>query len=360
MEIIHETILEVNINRLKSNFNYLKGKLKAKTKIIAVMKAYAYGHGDIILAKKLEEIGVHALWVADFEEGSRLRESGIHIPIIIANPGTKSTKKIIDNKLDVVIYNFKLLQLYGGLNKEICIHIKFNTGMNRYGFNPDERELLAKALLKYPKLKLQSICSHLAATENPKKDEFTNKQFLVFDVICTAFFRELGYEVDRHILNTNGVLRFEKNECEMVRLGIGLYGVADDNHLQQIGTLKSVVTQVRKITQGNQIGYNASFVASTDMQIGIIPFGYADGLNRKLSAKNGVVIINNTPCPIIGKISMDSCIVDLSHIAAKAGDEVIIFGKENTVLSIAKKLDTIPYEIFATLNRRIKRVYADY
>ena len=144
----------------------------------------------------------------------------------------------------------------------------------------------------------------------------------------------------------------------MVRLGIGLYGVADDNHLEQISTLKSVVSQVRNITQGDQIGYDASFVASTDMQIGIIPFGYADGLNRKLSIKNGVVIINNTHCPIIGKISMDSCIVDLSNTDTKAGDEVIIFGTENTVLSIAKKLDTIPYEIFTTLNRRIKRVYA--
>jgi len=358
MGIIHETILKVNINRLKSNFTYLKSKLKTKTKIIAVMKAYAYGHGDIILAKKLEEFGVHALWVADFEEGSRLRENGVQIPIIIANPGAKSTKKIIENNLDVVIYNFKLLQLYGELNKEICIHIKFNTGMNRYGFNPDEIELLAKVLLKYPKLKIQSICSHLAATDNPKKDEFTNKQFLVFDRICTTFFQELGYEVDRHILNTNGVLRFAKNEYEMVRLGIGLYGIADDNHLQQISTLKSVVAQVRKITQGDQIGYNASFVAATDMQIGIIPFGYADGLNRKLSAKNGAVIINNTHCPIIGKISMDSCIVNLSNTATKTGDEVIIFGTENTVLSIAKKLDTIPYEIFATLNRRIKRVYS--
>ena len=134
--------------------------------------------------------------------------------------------------------------------------------------------------------------------------------------------------------------------------------VANDNHLQQISTLKSVVAQVRKIRKGEQIGYDASFVASTDMQIGIIPFGYADGLNRKLSIKNGVVIINNTHCPIIGKISMDSCIVDLSNTATKAGDEVIIFGTANTVLSIAKKLDTIPYEIFSTLNRRIKRVYS--
>ena len=288
MEIIHESILEVNINQLKSNFLYLQSKLQEKTKIIAVIKAYAYGHGDIILAKKLEEFGAHGFWVADFEEGSRLRESGIHIPIIIANPGTKSTKKIIDNKLDIVIYNFKLLHLYGEINKEICVHIKFNTGMNRYGFNTDEIDILAKALLKYPKLKIKSICSHLAATENPKKDKFTNKQILIFDIISESFFQKIGYEVDRHILNTNGVLRFGKNQYEMVRLGIGLYGVSDDHNLKQIGTLKSVVSQVRSITKGDQIGYNTSFIAIEDMKIGIIPFGYADGLNRKLSTKTGL------------------------------------------------------------------------
>ncbi len=357
MGITHETILEVNISHLKSNFTYLKSKLKTDTKIIAIVKAYAYGHGDIVLAEKLEKLGVHALWVADFEEGGRLRESGINIPIIVANPGTKSTNQIIKNKLDVVIYNFKLLQIYGELNTDIGIHIKFNTGMNRYGFNPDEIELLVKTLNKYPKLKLQSICSHLAATDNPKKDEFTNKQCLIFDNICTTFFTTLRYKVDRHILNTNGVLRFANKEYEMVRLGIGLYGVADDKNLQQISTLKSVVSQVRSITKEDQIGYDAFFVATKDMKIGIIPFGYADGLNRKLSEKNGTVLVHNIPCPILGKISMDSCIIDLSNTNAKTGDEVIIFGKENTISSIAKKLETIPYEIYATLNRRIKRVY---
>ena len=144
----------------------------------------------------------------------------------------------------------------------------------------------------------------------------------------------------------------------MVRLGIGLYGIADNKYLGQISTLKSVVSQVRKIMSGDHIGYDASFIAPTDMCIGVVPFGYADGLNRKLCGKNGVVIINNTSCPIIGKISMDSCMVDLSNTTAKTGDEVIIFGPKNTVLSIAKKLDTIPYEIFATLNRRIKRIYS--
>jgi len=359
MEIIHETILAVNLNKLADNFNYLKGKLHANTKIIAVVKAHAYGHGDIAVSSKLEELGAHALWVADFEEGTRLRKSGICIPIIIANPGTKSTTQIIENKLDVVIYNFELLQIYGELDREIRIHVKFNTGMNRYGFNPDEVEELVSTLQQYPKLKIQSICSHLSASDNSEKDNFTKTQFLVFDKIFDAFSKGINQKIDRHILNTNGVLRFAEKEYEIVRLGIGMYGVSTDQNLQQISTLKSVIAQVRTIKKGSQVGYDASFVATEDMTIGIIPFGYADGLNRKLSAQDGVIIVQNISCPIIGKISMDSCMIDLKGTTGKIGDKVIIFGKENTISSIANKLSTIPYEIFASLNRRIKRVYSD-
>ena len=182
----------------------------------------------------------------------------------------------------------------------------------------------------------------------------------MFEKICSLFFERIGYKVDRHILNTNGVLRFTKKEYEMVRIGIGLYGITNDKKLRQISTFKSIITQVRTIKKGERIGYDTSFVAIKDMKMGIIPLGYADGLNRKLSAEKGLVLIHNVPCPIIGEISMDSSIVNLNNTDAKSGDEVIIFGTENTVLSIAEKLDTIPYEIFATLNRRIKRVYSDY
>ena len=360
MRITHETILEISLNYLKNNFIYLQKKLNTNTKVIAVVKAYAYGHGDIVIAKKMEEFGAHALWVADFEEGGRLRKSGIKIPIIIANPGIKSTKKIIEHKLDIVIYNFKLLKIYGELNEAINIHIKYNTGMNRYGFNTTDTESLIKILNKYPKLKLQSICSHLAASENPEKDNFTENQFNLFEKTCSLFFERIGYKVDRHILNTNGVLRFSNKEYEMVRIGIGLYGIANDKNLRQISAFKSTITQVRTIKKGDRIGYDASFIAKKDMKMGIVPLGYADGLNRKLGAEKGFFLIHNVPCPIIGKISMDSSIVNLNNTEAKSGDEVIIFGIENTVLSIAKKLDTIPYEIFATLNRRIKRVYSDY
>ena len=357
MKIIHETILEVNLDKLANNFNYLKSKLNPDTKIIAVVKAYAYGHGDIAISSYLEKLGVHALWVADFEEGTRIRKSGIKIPIIIANPGTKSTQQIIDNKLDVVIYNSELLHLYGKLNKEIRIHIKFDTGMNRYGFDASEVNELVANLQKYPKLKTQSICSHLAASDNSTEDSFTNAQFQVFEKVSSSFSKGINQLIDTHILNTNGVLRFPNKEYEMVRLGIGLYGVSNDDNLQQISTLKSVISQVRIIKKGSKVGYDASFLAKEDMRIGVVPFGYADGLNRKLSTNNGVIIVQNIACPIIGKISMDSCMIDLKGTTAKIGDEVVIFGDKNTISSIANKLSTIPYEIFSSLNRRIKRIY---
>jgi alanine racemase len=358
MNIIHETILEVSLKKLTNNFNYLKSKLKPDTKIIAVVKAYAYGHGDIAIASYLEKLGVHALWVADFEEGTRIRKSGIQVPIIIANPGTKSTQQIIDNKLDVVIYNSELLHLYGKLDKKIRIHIKFDTGMNRYGFDNSQVDKLVADLQKYPKLKIQSICSHLAASDNSEKDSFTNEQFQVFDNLSNSFSKGFNKLIDRHILNTNGVLRFPKKEYEMVRLGIGLYGISNDNNLQQVSTLKSVISQVRTIKKGSKVGYDASFLAKEDMIIGVVPFGYADGLNRKLSTKNGVIVVQNIACPIIGKISMDSCMINLKGTTAKTGEEVVIFGEENTISSIANKLNTIPYEIFSNLNRRIKRIYS--
>ena len=357
MKIIHETILEINLNKLAANFNYLKSKLKSNTKIIAVVKAYAYGHGDITISSFLEKLGADALWVADFEEGTRLRKNGINIPIIIANAGTKSTQQIIDNKLDVVIYSSELLHLYGKLEKKINIHIKFNTGMNRYGFDFSEVDEIITDLQKYPKLQIKSICSQLAASDNSKKDNFTNLQFQVFDKIYSAFSKGINQDIDRHILNTNGVLRFPEKAYEMVRLGIGLYGVSNDNNLKEVSSLKSVISQIKIIKKGSEIGYGASFIAKEDLVVGIVPFGYADGLNRKLSSKNGVVVVQNISCPIIGKISMDSCMINLKKTTAKIGDEVIIFGEENTISSIANKLKSIPYEIFSILNRRIKRVY---
>ena len=357
MSINHETILYVDLKALENNYNYFKKKLKSDTKIIAVVKAYAYGHGDIRIAKKLSELGVHAFWVADFEEGVTLKKSGINLPIIIANPGAKSCSDIIEYNLQPVIYSFRLLDLYGEKNSPISVHIKFNTGMNRYGFNADEIDLLVSKLEEYSHLKIESICSHLATSNDKSKDAFTQKQFKKFDIICKKFSKKLNITPKKHILNTAGVLRFPKQQKEMVRLGIGLYGIGGDKKLIPIGKLVSNVAQIRTLKKGGKVGYDSFFVAEKEMKIAIIPLGYADGINRKLGDGKGKVLINNASCSIIGKISMDSFMIDISGTNAKEGDLVTIFSKENLVVTIAKNLDTIAYEILATLNRRIKRVY---
>jgi len=357
MSTSHETILYINLNALENNFNYLKSVLKSETKVFAVVKAFAYGHGDIAIAKKLETLGVNGFWVADFEEGMNLRKAGINKKIIVANPGIKSYDEIIKYNLEPVIYNFRLLKLYGKKGCFTPIHIKFNSGMNRYGFNMSEIKNLTSFLMENLNLKVDSICSHLSVVDNKSKDFLTKKQLLNFDSFCKLFTSYMKIKPEKHILNTSGILRFPKYQKDIVRMGIGLYGVSHDKNLMPIAKLISNIAQIREIKKGENVGYDASFKAKSDMKIGIIPLGYADGINRKLGNKKGTVIINNFHVPIIGKISMDSFMVDISNINPKEGDPVIIFGAENSVLEIANSLGTIPYEILATLNRRIKRIY---
>ena len=357
MPTSHETILYVDLKALENNFNYLKNKLQSDTKIIAVVKAFAYGHGDVAIAKKLEELGVDAFWVADFEEGVNLRKAGILKRIIVANPGAKSYSEIVKYDLDPVIYNFRLLEIFGENSTPISVHIKFNSGMNRYGFNLEEIDTLTSILKEFPHLKIESICSHLAVADDKLKDDFTQKQFQKFGVFCNLFSKKLNVKVERHILNTAGVLRFPGQQKEMVRIGIGLYGIGEDKNLIAVGKLVSNIAQIRILKKGEKVGYDTSFVAKTEMKIAVVPLGYADGINRKLGSKKEKVLINNTLAPILGKISMDSFMVDISGINTKEGGLVTVFGQENSVAEIAKSLDTIPYEILATLNRRIKRVY---
>ena len=359
MATANETILHVDLNKLEKNFNYLKKKLNPKTKIIGVVKAFAYGHGDVEVSKKLEKIGVHALWVSDFEEGLILRKSGIKKKIIVANPGIKSYDQIIKSKLDVIIYNHKLLDLYclGGSN--ISIHIKFNTGMNRYGFKDNEIDAIISKIKKNTHLKLDSICSHLATSEDKNETDLTFRQIENFKSISMKFEMLLGRKVDKHLLNSNGVLNYANYQMNCVRLGIGLYGSTSDLNLRQISSLMSVITQIRDLEKGDVVGYSGSFIADKKMKIAIIPLGYADGLNRQFSNTIGKVFINNNEAPIIGEISMDSFVIDITNFVAKEGDIVEIFGENITVSEIAKKINTIPYEIYSTLNRRIKRVYSD-
>jgi len=359
MHSANETILEVNLNKLKQNFYYLKSKLHDNCKIIAVVKAYAYGHGDIEVAKKLEKLGVHAFWVADFEEGIRLRESGIESKIIIANPGWKSFNEILDYNLEVVIHNSKLLDFYIHKKQEVNIHIKINTGMNRYGFDVNEIDVLSEKLLKNPLLKVQSVCSHLSSADNLKKREINFNQIQLFENTSKILENNLNLKLDKHILNSHGLINFPEKQFNMVRLGISLFGSLEDINLQQISKLKSVISQNRTIEKGEGVSYSADFISSKRMNISVIPVGYADGLNRKLGSGIGEVIVNGVLCPIIGKICMDSFMIDSSNLKCQEGDEVEIFGPKNSILKLSEKIGTIPYEIYSTLNRRIKRIYID-
>ena len=358
MQTANETILTIDLKKLEHNFNYLKSKLKKNTKIIGVVKAFAYGHGDIEISRKLEKLGAYALWVSDFEEGISLREAGIKSKIIVANPGLKSYEEIIKYSLDIVIYNQRLLDLYASKKNDINIHIKFNSGMNRYGFEAQETANIVEKIKANYHLKLLSICSHLASSDKKEKSEFTLNQIAKFKTISKNFELLYGAKIDKHILNSNGVLNFANHQMDVVRLGIGLYGSSTDKNLKQISQLSSVVTQIRDVVKGESVGYGPSFVAPENMKIAIIPIGYADGLNRKFSGI-GSVYINKKECKIIGNISMDSFAVNTSNITIHEGEAVEIFGNNLSVNEIAKKINTIPYEIYSTLNRRIKRVYSD-
>ena len=357
MSIINETILYINLSRLNQNLSYLKTKLNKETEIIAVVKADAYGLGDIQIAKFLESKEISNFWVADFEEGVALRNGGIKGNIIVANPGMNSAKIMNSYNLEPVIYSARLLSLYLKENAHFNIHLKFNTGMNRYGFEKDEIDNIVELLKNNSYLHVRSICSHLSSSNNPKKDTTTFSQIKTFDLISQQLSLKLNIPIKRHILNSSGLLRFPNHQMDMVRLGLGLYGIEGEENLIQICELKTKIAQTRSVKKGDAIGYNNTFIADKAMRIGVIPIGYADGFNRKLGNSQGSVLINNQECRVLGQISMDSFIANITEVGAEEGDWATIFSPDFTVKKLATMIDTIPYEILATLNKRIKRIY---
>ena len=359
MKSLHETILHIDLQKLENNFFSFKKRLNHDCKIICVIKAYAYGHGDVEIAKKLEKLGVDGFWVADFEEGVILRKSGITIPIIIANPSVRIYNEILDYNLDIVIHNDYILQYYLEKPQTINAHIKFNVGMNRYGFDESQIKLIVNKIIDNKNIKIKSICSHLSNSEKGLECQSNIDQLLKFKKISTDFENILGKKVKKHILNSKGIIYFPEHQYDMVRIGMGLYGSNIDNHITPISSFYSVISDIKNINKGDSVGYSSSYISSHDMQIAIVPVGYADGLNRKFGNKVGSVYVSGSECQIIGNISMDSFMIDITNTSCKIGDHVEIFGQNITVNDLANKIDTIPYEIYSTLNRRIKRVYID-
>jgi len=382
----HETVLEINIDALIHNLNYYRSKLRPGTKIMAMVKAFSYGSGSFEIANVLQFHNVDYLAVAYADEGVELRKAGIRLPIMVMSPEEHSLDTLLKFNLEPEIYNLRILHLlkeaiernHTSIQEDIRIHIKLDTGMHRLGFIESELDELLIFLTRNPHFHVQSIFSHLAASEDFMEDEFTREQIRRFKKTCKKIAQKLPYPVLLHILNSAGITRFPEAQMDMVRLGIGLYGVGSSEEqqirLRNVSTLKSVVTQIKKIPAGDTIGYNRMGKAKNDRFIAIVPIGYADGLNRRLGNGNGNVYIQGQPAQIIGNICMDLTMIDITGIGVspplssgvelsgittgvKEGDEVIIFSDDHPVGELAVKIGTIPYEVLTGISRRVKRIY---
>lgn len=359
----HVTVLEIDAQAILHNLNFFKQRLNPTTKILAVVKAFGYGSDAVEIAKVVEEY-VDYFAVAYSGEGIALREAGIKTPILVLHPQIQNLQDIVNHRLEPNLYNFKIFDAFLQLADEAPlmnypIHIKFNTGLNRLGFWHTDVPTIISSLKESNNVKVESVFSHLAASEDPNEVEYTTAQINNFAYIVKQIYTHLGYEPMIHILNTSGVVNYPQAQFDMVRIGIGLFGFGNHpeitKQLKNTHTLKSIISQIHIVQPGETVGYNRAFVASKPTRSATIPIGHADGVSRKLGNKNGFVIINNQPVPIIGNVCMDMIMVDVTNVECNEGDEVILFNHQDHINYIAHKAETISYEILTGLSQRIKR-----
>lgn len=362
----HATIFEVNLNSVLHNLKFFNSKLNSGTKIMVMVKAFAYGSGIYEIAKLLEFHRVDYLGVAYADEGILLRKMGIKTPIMVLNSEKRSFDAMIRFNLEPEIYSFQILEDFtqalvsAGNKTDYLVHINIDTGMRRLGFEAEDIKKLGTALAENKNLKVASIYTHLAASEDEEYDEFTQQQISSFEKQSKQLLKFLDYSVIRHALNSSGILRFPEAQMDMVRLGLGLYGVNElcQNELEPIGSLKSKISQIRNLKKGETIGYGRVGKMAKDGRIGVIAIGYADGLKRALSNGKGNVFLHNKRVPIIGNVCMDMTMIDLSDMPeAKENDEVEIFGKNIPVSEVAEQAGTISYEILTSISERVKRIF---
>ena len=360
----HVTVLEIDGDALLHNLNYFKGKLQPETKILAVVKAFAYGSDAAQIAKFLED-KVDYFAVAYVHEGIALRETGVESPILVLHPHTQNLQSIVDYRLEPCLYNFKIFNAFLKLADEIPlmnypVHIKFNTGLNRLGFWHTDIPNIIADLKETTHVKVASLFSHLAASEDLEEQDFTINQINNFAYIAQQFYKHLGYEPMLHILNTSGVINYPKAQFNMVRIGIGLYGFGNDEketaQLKNTHNLKSIISQIHVIEPGETVGYNRAYTAKRQSKTATIPIGHADGLSRRLGNKKGYVLINNQKAPIIGNVCMDMIMVDITKIDCAEGDEVIIFNNQEMIQHIADVSETIPYETLTAISQRVNKM----
>ena len=364
----HDTILEINLNSIVHNLNTYRSLLLPKTKIMAMVKALSYGSGSYEIANILQFHKADYLGVAYADEAITLRRHGITMPVMVMSPETAAFPNMIKYNLEPEIYTFKLLHEYieaignyGEAGKTYPLHLKIDTGMHRLGFTFDGIDELILILKNHPQLKVKSLFSHLTSTEIAEHDGFTHEQINGFDAVCRKIMQALPYPVIRHILNSSGIIRFPEAQYDMVRLGMGLYGIDPaaliQNQLETVGTLKTTILQIKELKKGETVGYSRSGIAKENMLIATIGIGYADGFRRVLGNGNGSVLIHGKEARTIGNICMDMSMIDITGIEAKEGDEVIVFGREYSVQKMAESMGTIAYETLTGVADRVQRVY---
>lgn len=365
-EKTHETVLEINLNAISYNLNFFKSKLKPNVKIMVMVKAFGYGNGGLEIAKLLEHHKVDYLGVAFADEGISLKNGGIHLPIMVLNPENTSFSAIIQHQLEPEIYCSKGLYAFLKIAtqkklKHFPIHIKLDTGMHRLGFEENTIDELIATLKGNETVEVKSILSHLATSDDLEHCDFALAQIALFEKLSSKICTELKISPIRHILNTSGISNYPDSQFNMVRLGIGLYGVSNNpseqKYLENVGTLKSVISQIRTIGAGESVGYGRKFITSKTTKVATIPIGYADGISRAWGNEVGFVVIKDKQAKILGSICMDMLMVDVTEIECTEGDSVIVFGENPTVTYIANKLNTIPYEILTSISQRVKRVF---
>lgn len=361
-----ETVLEIDLKALKHNFEYLKSKLKPNTKFLAVVKAFGYGSDACAVAKYLQNLGADYFAVAYVNEGVALRQAGITQPILVLHPQVVSLKTLIQHCLEPSLYNAKILNEFLNVasaekQNNYPIHIKFNTGLNRLGFWENDIDYTISKLKNTDAVKVASIFSHLAASEDLNEKDFTLTQIKSFKSTSKQMIDALGYAPTLHMCNTSGILNYPEAHFNMVRSGIGLYGFGnsakENKHLKPIAALKTVISQIHHIEKGESVGYNRGFKSNGFFKTATLPIGHADGIGRQYGNGKGFVIINGQKAEIIGNVCMDMVMVNVTNIDCKEGDEVIIFDAQHTAETLAESAGTISYELVTAISQRVKRVF---
>ena len=362
---VHETTLAVNLEAIGENLNFYRSFLTRGEKITCMVKASGYGAGAVEIAKTLQDRGVDYLAVAVADEGAELRRAGISTGIIVMNPEMTAFNTLFQYDLEPEVYNFKLLDaLVRAAKREgiqsFPVHIKLDTGMHRLGFSPEkEMPELIDRLSHQTAVVPRSVFSHFVGSDSPDFDEFSEQQFTLFDKASRQLQAAFPHRILRHICNSAGIERFPERHLDMVRLGLGLYGIdpIDNRRLHNVTSLRTTILQIRQVKAGDSVGYSRRSFVDRDSRIAAIPIGYADGLNRHLGNRNGYCLVGGKPAPYIGNICMDVCMIDVTDIDCQEGDQVEIFGDNLPVTVLSDKLETIPYEVLTSVSSRVKRIY---